>query len=78
MGVVEKMKRLHKQKSLELSDIGRVVVAEEAGVDSPYYLRMARTLADYIKPGFTTTTGTELLWGDGTSVLWEDESVVAL
>ena len=44
MSTVDKLKRLHKQTLLEPSDIGRVVVADEAGVNVEEYLGRARTL----------------------------------
>ena len=48
MGVIEKLKRLHKQSLLKPSDIGRVVVADEAGVNVEEYLNRARTLESYL------------------------------
>lgn len=50
MGVVEKLKRLHKQTLLKLRGIKRVVIAEEAGVKSEEYLNRARTLNSYLNP----------------------------
>lgn len=44
MGVVNKLKRLHKQDMLKPHDIKRVVVADEAGVNNNKYLHRARTL----------------------------------
>lgn len=44
MGVVDKLKGLHKQDMLKPQDIGRVVVADEAGVNNAKYLNRARTL----------------------------------
>ena len=50
MGVIEKLKRLHKQTLLKLSDIKRTVIAKEAGVDNEEYLSRARTLNSYLNP----------------------------
>ena len=50
MGVVEKLKRLHKQTLLKLKDINRVVIADEAGVNNEEYLSRARTLESYTNP----------------------------
>ena len=50
MGIVEKLKRLHKQTLLKLKDIKRVEIAKEAGVDSQKYLNRARTLHSYLNP----------------------------
>lgn len=50
MGVVEKLKRLHKQTLLKLKDINRVVIADEAGVNNEEYLSRARTLGSYTNP----------------------------
>lgn len=50
MGVVEKLKRLHKQTLLKLKDIKRVVIADEAGVNNEEYLNRARTLNGYLNP----------------------------
>ena len=50
MGVVEKLKRLHKQTLLKLSNIKRAVVADEAGVNNEEYLNRARTLESYTNP----------------------------
>ena len=50
MGVVEKLKRLHKQTLLKLKDIKRVVIADEAGVNNEEYLSRARTLNSYLNP----------------------------
>lgn len=50
MGVVEKLKRLHKQTLLKLKDINRVVIADEAGVNNEEYLSLARTLDSYTNP----------------------------
>lgn len=50
MGVVNKLKRLHKQNELMPMDIGRVRVSYDAGVDNKEYLMRARTLEDYIDP----------------------------
>ena len=44
MGIVEKLKRLHKQTLLKLKDINRVVIADEAGVNNEKYLSRAKTL----------------------------------
>lgn len=48
MGVVEKLKRLHKQTLLKLNDIKRVLIADEAGVNNEEYLGRARTLDSYV------------------------------
>lgn len=45
MGVVKKLKRLHKQTAIKTSDIQRVVAS---GVDVDTYLNRARTLDSYI------------------------------
>ena len=50
MGIVEKLKRLHKQTLLKLNDINRVVIADEAGVNNEEYLSRARTLESYTNP----------------------------
>ena len=50
MGVIEKLKRLHKQTLLKLKDIKRVVIADEAGVNNEEYLNRARTLNGYLNP----------------------------
>lgn len=50
MGIVEKLKRLHKQTLLKLKDINRVVIADEAGVNNEEYLNRARTLDSYTNP----------------------------
>lgn len=50
MGVVEKLKQLHKQTLLKLKDIKRVVIADEAGVNNEEYLNRARTLNSYLNP----------------------------
>ena len=50
MGVVEKLKRLHKQTLLKLKDIKRAVIADEAGVNNEEYLSRARTLNNYLNP----------------------------
>lgn len=50
MGVVDKLKRLHKQTLLKLKDIKRVVIADEAGVNNEEYLNRARTLNSYLNP----------------------------
>lgn len=50
MGVVDKLKRLHKQTLLKLKDIKRVVIADEAGVNNEEYLSRARTLESYTSP----------------------------
>ena len=50
MGVVEKLKRLHKQTLLKLNNIKRVVIADEAGVNNEEYLNRARTLNSYLNP----------------------------
>lgn len=50
MGIVEQMKRLHKQTLLKLQDIKRIVIADTAGVKSENYLNRARTLKDYVSP----------------------------
>ena len=50
MGIVEKLKRLHKQTLLRLKDINRVVIADEAGVNNEEYLSRARTLESYTNP----------------------------
>ena len=50
MGIVEKLKRLHKQTLLKLKDIKRVVIADEAGVNNEEYLSRARTLESYTNP----------------------------
>lgn len=50
MGVIEKLKRLHKQTLLKLKDINRVVIADEAGVNNEEYLSRARTLENYTNP----------------------------
>ena len=50
MGVVEKLKRLHKQTLLKLKDIKRAVIADEAGVNNEEYLSRARTLESYTNP----------------------------
>lgn len=47
MGVVEQLKKLHKQKMIKTSDIPRVV---NSGVDVDTYLSRARTLDSYINP----------------------------
>lgn len=47
MGVVKKLKRLHKQTAIKTSDIQRVVAS---GVDVDTYLNRARTLDSYINP----------------------------
>lgn len=48
MGVVEQLKKLHKQKMIKTSDIPRVV---NSGVDVDTYLSRARTLDSYINTG---------------------------
>ena len=50
MGIVEKLKRLHKQTLLKLNNIKRVVIADEAGVNNEEYLSRARTLESYTNP----------------------------
>lgn len=50
MGIVEQMKRLHKQTLLKLQDIKRIMVADEAGVNSDDYLNRAKKLKDYVSP----------------------------
>lgn len=50
MGIVEKLKRLHKQTLLKLKDIKRTVIADEAGVNNEEYLNRARTLNSYLNP----------------------------
>lgn len=50
MGVVDKLKRLHKQTLLKLKDIKRAVIADEAGVNNEEYLSRARTLNSYLNP----------------------------
>lgn len=50
MGIVEQMKRLHKQALLKLQDIKRIMVADEAGVNSDDYLNRAKSLKDYVSP----------------------------
>lgn len=50
MGVIEKLKNLHKQALLKLKDIKRVVIADEAGVNNEEYLNRARTLHSYLNP----------------------------
>ena len=50
MGIVEKLKRLHKQTLLKLNNIKRVVIADEAGVNNEEYLIRARTLESYTNP----------------------------
>lgn len=50
MGVVDKLKRLHKQTLLKLKDIKRAVIADEAGVNNEKYLNRARTLESYLNP----------------------------
>lgn len=50
MGVVRKLKRLHKQTIITLNDIKRVKIAYEAGVNNEKYLMRARTLYSYINP----------------------------
>lgn len=50
MGVIEKLKRLHKQTLFKLKDINRVVIADEAGVNNEEYLSRARTLESYTNP----------------------------
>lgn len=45
MGVVEQLKKLHKQKKIRTSDIPRVVNSD---VDVDTYLNRARTLDSYI------------------------------
>ena len=50
MGIVEKLKRIHKQTLLKLKDIKRVVIADEAGVNNEEYLNRARTLNSYLNP----------------------------
>lgn len=50
MGVVEKLKNLHKQALLKLKDIKRTVIADEAGVNNEEYLSRARTLSSYLNP----------------------------
>lgn len=47
MGVIEQLKKLHKQKMIKTSDIPRVV---NSGVDVDTYLNRARTLDSYINP----------------------------
>lgn len=53
MGIVEKLKRLHKQTLLKLKDIKRVAIADEAGVGNEEYLNRVRTLDSYINPNST-------------------------
>lgn len=48
MGIVEQLKRLHKQTLLKMGSIKRVEVASNAGVDSEEYLSRARTLDSFI------------------------------
>lgn len=50
MGIVEKLKRLHKQTLLKLNNIKRVAIADEAGVNNEEYLSRARTLESYTNP----------------------------
>ena len=50
MGIVEKLKRLHKQTLLKLNNIKRVAIADEAGVNNEEYLSRARTLDSYTNP----------------------------
>ena len=50
MGIVEKLKRLHKQTLLKLNNIKRAVIADEAGVNNEEYLSRARTLESYTNP----------------------------
>ena len=50
MGVIDKIKNLHKQTLLKLKDIKRAVIADEAGVNNEEYLNRARTLDSYINP----------------------------
>lgn len=50
MGIIEKLKRLHKQTLLKLNDIKSVVIAKDAGVDSEKYINRAKTLHDYTNP----------------------------
>lgn len=50
MGIVDKLKRLHKQTLLKLNNIKRVVIADEAGVNNEEYLSRARTLESYTNP----------------------------
>lgn len=50
MGVIDKIKNLHKQTLLKLKDIKRVVIADEAGVNNEEYLSRARTLESYTNP----------------------------
>lgn len=50
MGVIDKLKQLHKQTLLKLKDIKRVVIADEAGVNNEEYLSRARTLNSYLNP----------------------------
>lgn len=50
MGVIEKLKNLHKQTLLKLKDIKRTVIADEAGVNNEEYLSRARTLNSYLNP----------------------------
>lgn len=48
MGVVNKLKRLHKQDMLKPKSIKRVVIADDAGVNNEKYLNRARTLESYV------------------------------
>ena len=50
MGVIDKIKNLHKQTLLKLKDIKRAVIADEAGVNNEEYLNRARTLNSYLNP----------------------------
>ena len=50
MGVVRKLKRLLKQTAIRPTDIKRVEIADEAGVNNEEYLDRARALSDYIDP----------------------------
>lgn len=50
MGVIDKLKQLHKQTLLKLKDIKRAVIADEAGVNNEEYLNRARTLNSYLNP----------------------------
>lgn len=57
MGVVEKLKQLHKQTLLKLSSIKRTVIAKDSGVDNEEYLNRARTLKSYIEGETETDSG---------------------
>lgn len=60
MGVIDKIKNLHKQTLLKLKDIKRVVIADEAGVNNEKYLSRAKTLKQLKKKVLKPTVTSDL------------------